>query len=272
MISRLRLKWIFLTIIFLMIADLQGAYSGSLQVPSFLTNVPAGHFAGVSVPCPNLSEARKSAIHDVIRQVLGSIGASYGFESKHHVKGNFRGKSPWRAIEENLSATAKGIVLGVERNIVKSTWSKDVSGKFVYFILVQYPEKKILEMRRLSKGARLIATDLPHPNTDEINLKVSEVNGVSVVLTSADISVIKKFRFSKAFSIFVWKVPSKVKHKYSIAIDPVKVCGNSVNIHLSISFFRKSFTDYLLGADFANAAMLNGYDEIGRIVSVKIEI
>ena len=91
MISRFKLKSSFYSIIFLMIADLQGVYSGSLQVPSFLAIVPEGHFAGVSAPCPTLSEARKSAIFDVVRQVLGSISVSYGYGSKHDVKGNVRG-------------------------------------------------------------------------------------------------------------------------------------------------------------------------------------
>ena len=129
----------------------------------------------------------------------------------------------------------------------------------------------IVEMKRLSNGARMIAK-LIQVTGNEIKLKVSEVNGVLVVLKSADISVIKKYQFSKAISLFVWKVPSKVEHNSSISIDTVEVCGNSAIIRLPISVFRKRLTDYLLGADFANVAILNGYDEIGRLVSVKIEI
>jgi hypothetical protein len=269
MISRLRLKLLFFAII-LLIADLQDAYS--LQVPSFMATVPAGHFTGVSAPCPTLSEARKSAIFDVVRQVLGSIGVSYGYGSKHYVKGNVRGKRPLRTIEESLNGSAKGIVRGVERNIVKSTWSKDVSGRFVYFVLVRYPEKMIAEMRRLSKGARLLAAGLPDPNTGGINIKVSEVNGVSVVLTSADIMIRQYNRFSKPISLFLWKVPSSIEHRSSIPLDPVKICGNSANIQLPISDLQKSLTDYLLGSSLKVVAILNGYDEIGRPVSVKIEL
>ena len=110
--SKLKLKLLFFAI-FILIVDLQPAFS--LQVPSFLTSTPAGHFAGVSAPCPSLSEARKSAILDVVRQVLGSICSLYGFESKNYVKGNVRGAGPWRAIDESLSGTASGIMLDVER-------------------------------------------------------------------------------------------------------------------------------------------------------------
>ena len=126
--SRLKLKFLF-SVIFL-VANLQGAYP--LQIPFSLTNVPSGHFAGVSSPCLTLSEARKSAILDVVRQVLGSMGMLYGYMAKHHVKGNARGESLQRNIEESLRGTAKGIVLGVEQNIVKSNWSKDGSGRFLH--------------------------------------------------------------------------------------------------------------------------------------------
>lgn len=267
MISRLKLRFIFLLIIFLMIADLQGAYS--LQVPSFMAITPSGHFAGVSAPCPSLSEARKSATLDVVRQVLGAMGISYGYRATHYVRGNVRGEGPQRNVEETLSGTAKGIVLGVERNIVKSRWSKDDSGKYVYFVLVHYPQKMIAKMKRLSKGARLISSGV-HVAGNEIKLKLSEVNGVSVLLTSTDITVTKKYQFSKAISLFVWEVPSKVKHKYSITIDPVKICGNSANIQLPISDLRKGLIDYLFGAKFEIVAFLNGHDEIGKSVRTKV--
>jgi hypothetical protein len=254
-----------------MIADLQGVYPGSLQVPSFLATTPAGHFAGVSAPYLTLSEARKSAIFDVVRQVLGSIGVSYKYGSEHYVKGNVSGDGPQRTVEESLSGSAKGIVIGIERNIVKSKWSKDGSGKFVYFILVRYPEEKIWEMRRLSKGARLIATNISDPSTDGIKLKVSEMNGVSVVLTSADIKIRKHNRFSKPISLFLWKVPSMIEDNSSISFDPVEICSNSINIQIPTNAFRKSLIDHLVGANLELIAVLKGYDEIGRPVSIKIE-
>ena len=267
---RSRLKLLFFAIIFL-IVDLQSAHSGHLQVPSFLTLTPADHFAGVSAPCPNLSEARKSATLDVVRQVLGSIGSSYGLKSKHYVKGNARGEGPQITLEESLTGTAKGTVLGVEQNIVKSSWSKDASGNFVYFVLVSYPQKMIAKMKRLSEGAQLIAK-LIKVTGNEINLKVTEVNGVAVVFTSADISVTKTHRFSKAISLFVWNVPSEIVHNSSVFIDPARVCRNSENIQLPISDHRKRLIDFLLGTNLKVVAILNGYDELGRQVSVKIEI
>jgi hypothetical protein len=252
--------------------DLHQAYSDLLQVPSFLSTTPEGHFAGVSSPCPDLSEARKSAILDVVRQVLGSIGSTYGFESKHYVMGNARGEGLRRTVEESLSGTARGIVLDVEKNIVKSTWSKDLFGKFIYFVLVRYPQKMTDEMRRLSKGTGPIATVVPNADADGINLKVSEVNDVSVILTSADIIIRQHNRFAKPISLFLWKVPPMIEHNFSIPIDPVKICGNSANIRIPMDTLGKSLIDYLLGSHFEKIVTLKGYDEIGRAVSVKIGI
>ena len=133
-----------------------------------------------------------------------------------------------------------------------------------------YPEEMIAEMRRLSRGAKVVATALFDAGDSEIRLKVSELNGVAVTITSADIKLCKNNRFSKIISLFVWKVPSVIEHNSSISIDPVKICGNSANILLPTIVIRKSLTDYLLGANFELIANLNGYDEIGRLIRTKV--
>jgi hypothetical protein len=183
-----------------------------------------------------------------------------------------QGAGPQRSIDESISLTAKGIVLDIERNTVNSIWSKDGSGNFVYFILVRYPEDKILEMHRLSRGAKLIAIDVPDPDADGINLKVSEVNGVSVTLTSADILIRQHNLFAKTISLFLWKVPAIVENRSSTPLDPVRLCGNSIKIPIPIDTFRKSLIDHLLGANFETIVTLKGFDGIGRPVSAKIEI
>jgi hypothetical protein len=162
-------------------------------------------------------------------------------------------------------------VLDVERSVVKSSWLTDPSGKYVYFALVYYPKKKIEEMRRISKGTRVIATVLFDTTNNDINLKVSEVNGVEVTITSVDISVHKHNRFSKVISFFMFKVPSMVEYKSSISIVPIKVCNNSANIILPNSDFQKSLSDYLLYSYFAITVTLNGYDELGRGTRLKIK-
>jgi hypothetical protein len=241
--------------------------TNGLKVPSYLNDVPPGHFAGVSTPSKSLAQARKSAIGDIVRQIMGSIGVKYEHHYLDTVSGNVR--NPQRVIVDKLSCYAQGIVLDAEKSIVKSSWLTDASGKYVYFVLVYYPEKKIQEMRRLSIGAKVIAT-LVSKNEKYAELKVSEVNGVSVILSSAEIKITKKNRFAKIITLFFWRVPSGLEHKMSIPITPLKLCSNSKQLRLYIDKYGKNFDDYLLGAELRRIAVLSGNDELGRPVRTKV--
>jgi len=236
------------------------------QVPGFVTDVPYGYFAGISAPMVSLDKARKSAVSDVVRQVLGSIGVSYDHRYQSFVSGNPR--NPHRLVSDNLSGTSHGIVLDVERNIVKNIWLKDGSGLYVCFILVRYDGRKISEMRRLSKDAKVIAY-LISVNYENVKLRVAEVNGVSVVLTSADVRVRKQNRFAKTISFFIWPVPDGSEYNKTIAVGPVRVRGNSLKIKLNLNC-RKNLVDYLLGAKLTRVVVLKGHDELGRPISAKI--
>lgn len=243
-------------------------YAGSpLQVPGFVTSVPKSHFAGVSTPCKALSEARKSAVNDVVRQVLGTIGIEYDYKFFDLVSGDPR--NPKRVIDDRLYGVAHGVVLGVGQSIVKSSWWQDATGRYVYFILVRYPDKKIREMRRLSKGAKILASVISE-NQKNVKLRVTEVNGVSVVLSSLDITVRKRNRYAKAISFYIWHVPSGSQSRMSIAIDPVRVCGGTSEVKLPLDGMDKDFIDYLLGADLKRVAVLKGHDELGRPISAKV--
>ena len=238
-----------------------------LKVPSYLTDVLPEHFSGVSTPSNSISEARKSAIGDIARQILGSIGVKYNHHYFDEVSGNVR--NPQRVIDDKLSGASQGIVLDVERNIVKSSCLKDAFGKYFYFILVYYPEEKIQEMRRLSKGAKIVATVVTKYDK-YAELKVSEVNGVSVVISSAEVTVIKKNRFAKIITLFFWRVPSGLEYKISIPITPLKLCSNSKQFRLSLDKSRKNLGDYFLGAKLKRIAVLSGHDEIGRLVRTRV--
>jgi len=238
-----------------------------LRVPGFVTLVPAEHFSGVSEPSNSLAKARKSAIDNVIRQILGSIGTQYDHNYFNKISGNVRNIQ--RVIHDKLSGTAHGIVLDVERNIVRSSCLKDHSGKFVCFVLVYYPEQKIQEMRRLSKGAKVIASTICL-HDGYVRLKIYEINGVAVTMSSADIKVLKRNRFAKVITLFLFRVPQNTEQNYSVYFDPVKICGNSKQAELLLEKSRKKFADYLLGAKFEKIALLKGHDEIGRPISLGI--
>ena len=244
-------------------------FGGSEDVPLFVNSVPSGHFAGVSAPMPSLAEARRGAVDDVVRQVLGAIGVQYDHQYVDMVSGSVRGRGLKREVNDRLSGFAHGVVLGVEQNIVKSSWYRDVSNKWIYFVLVRYPDQLIAEMRRLSKGASVVASVISNKGKSVL-LKVTEVNNVSVVLSSAVVSIKRRNRFAKAISFFVWKVPSGSTHNVSIAFDPVRVSGCSCEVMLAFDGSEKGFYDYLLGAKFERVAVLKGHDELGRAVNVRV--
>lgn len=238
-----------------------------LKVPSFVTSIPAGHYAGVSVPCKTIGEARNSAIDNAVRQILSTVNASYTHQYLDRVSGSVR--NPKRNVDDQLSKVAKGIVLGVERGIVKSSWSKESSGRYVYFILVRYPDKLVSEMRRLSKGAKVVC-HLARSSNNEIEFNLSEVNGVAVTLSSVDITVRKVNRHAGFISYYIMKVPKGAQARYTRAIEPVKLCGESRNIRLKWKRSEKQMSDYILGAEINAVAVLRGHDEIGRVVSAKV--
>ncbi|MFC1488940.1 hypothetical protein ACFL6B_03735 [Thermodesulfobacteriota bacterium] len=243
------------------------AAAHKLEVPSFVTSIPSGNFSGVSSPCSSLAEARKSAVGDVVRQILGSIKASYDHRYVNSISGNPR--KPKFVLNDSLQSVARGIVLDVERRVVQSTWSRDNAGKYISFILVSYPDELIDKMRRLSKGAKVTAVVVSNFGKT-VRLKVSEVNGVSVILSSVDLHLKKNNRFAKVISFFIWKVPKGSEYNTTLAIDPVKICGRSCEIGFSLPGCGKNISDYLLGAQFQYKLTLEGYDEIGRKVRAKV--
>ena len=245
------------------------SFGGSEQVPLFVTSVTSGYFAGVSAPMSSLTEARRAAVDDVVRQILGAIGAQYDHQYVDMVSGSVRGRGPEREVNDRLTGIAHGVVLGVEQNIVKSSWCRDASNKWIYFVLVRYPDRLIAEMRRLSKGAKVVASVISD-NGCSVRLKVTEVNGVSVVLSSADVAINRRNRFAKTISFFVLKVPLGSTRNVSLAFDPVRVTGCSREVLLAFDGCKKDIIDYLLGAKFDRMAVLKGHDELGRAVSVRV--
>jgi hypothetical protein len=240
--------------------------SGTIEVPSFLLSVPQEHFAGISAPSPSLSEARKSAVNDVVRQILDSIGGSYSHRLNISVSGS--PKDLRRRVSDDLQGSVKGIVKGVSERIVRSSWIES-DGKIICFILVKYPDTLIAQMRRLTLGASVTASVVGFEDGKAL-IQVSEGNGVKVTLTSADVHVRKRNRFAKKISYFVMKVADGSTESYRVGLEPVSVRGESTLISIPVDRRKPQFTDYLLGADIKRTVVLSGHDEIGRKVYVKV--
>lgn len=238
-----------------------------LQVPEWVKVVPAGQFAGVSSPAPDLASARKSAVSDVVRQILGSVGVAYRHSYENRVSGDPR--RPVQTVSDSLSGVAHGLVLDVERCIVESSHDRDRFGRYVAFVLVSYPPSKIENVRRLSRGAKVTVTVIRQKGSG-VRIRVSEAHGVAVTLSSAYIRVVQRNRFAKFISFFVWKVPKGSEKRISLPVGPVRVCGSTADFSLDLRRSGLGMGDYLLGAQVAYLARISGHDEVGRVVEAKV--
>ena len=239
------------------------------NIPTYVQSPPDGHFTGISAPMNSITEARQSAMSDAIRQVLRSVGTNYHNDYLDVTYGDPR-NSPQRYVNDRLVGFSNGVIHGIEQNIVRSDWVKDESGRYVCFILVRYPERLIKEMRRLSNGARVLAavTESESGNTEFI---LTELNGVSVVFSSAKMILSKNNRLSKAISFFVWKVPEYAESQKTITFRLVRLQSSSRKIILPIEGLDRDLKDYLLGAKVTRAIEFHGIDEIGRPVTATAE-
>ena len=237
------------------------------MVPDFISSPPPGHFAGISSPLQSLTEARKSALSDVARQILHEIGGQYDHSFISRAFGNVH--DPKRFVDDQLRIKSAGLIQGLEQNIVRHKWNKDYSGRYTCFVLARYPANLIREMRRLSKGSKVIAT-LSQTRDGKMAFKLSEINGVAAVMTSATIQVHKSNRFAKAISFFIWPVSEGSKNKKSVSFVPVQICGNSATIRLTMDSIKKALADYFLGAKVKHSVMFKGIDEIGRSLQTSV--
>ena len=243
------------------------AEENRVLVPDFISSPPPGHFAGISSPLQSLAEARKSALSDIARQILHEIGGQYDHSFISRTFGNAH--DPKRFVDDQLRIKSAGLIQGLEQNIVRHKWIRDFSGQYTCYVLARYPANLIKEMRRLSKGAKVFATAL-EPKNGRMNFKLAEINGVSVVMTSATIQIHKDNRFAKAISFFIWPVPEGSKNKKSVSFVPVQICGNSTKIQLTMNSIKKNLTDYFLGSRIQHSIIFEGIDEIGRSVQTSV--
>ena len=114
--------------------------SGGLKVPSFVTNIPPDHFLGISMPSNSLAEARKSAIDDVIRQIMAGMGMEYSHQYVNRISGNVR--NPLQVIDDKLSGHSHGFIQDVQASALESCWLINATGRYIFFYSGLLPYRK----------------------------------------------------------------------------------------------------------------------------------
>jgi len=226
-------------------------------------SVPSGHFLGISPPCASVAAAREKALHDVAGQILRTIGASYSVSFSSHANGTM--EKVHRTIDERFHYSASGFLSEIETRIVSQSFERGASG-VVYRMLVHFPKSLISEMRRLSRGSKVLAAKVRSGVYD-----LREVNGVACVLTEAVYAVSEQNRYADFLNYYVMKVSSGGFRKYAKPLSEPVVLRNGVVKRINLMVPKLgSVSDLVLGTQRSVQITLIGTDEVGRPVRVKV--
>ena len=240
------------------------ALAYGMNIPGFTRSVPEDHFLGISAPSSSLDEARASAVLDVKRQILGAISGQFSATEAFSVSGS--PQRPSYQVRGQVQGDSSGTVFGVENRIVDQAYTQDGQGRFIYFILVRFPESRIAEMARLSRGARVVA-QLVSIDDGYVYVRLEEINGVRAVMDMVRITMEWKHRFADTISYYVTHVPSESKSENEISIGRTVLQGGYVEFGFPIPELDEPFADLFLGREGIGHLIFSGTDELGRPVS-----
>lgn len=233
-----------------------------LLIPSLaFAGVHADHFEGVSPPCSSVAAAREKSVHNVVRQILRDMGATYSLSFDSQT--TMQGRVVWRRASERFSYAADGFVQEVESAIVSSSCSRTPDG-YVCRVLVHFPPSKIEEMRRLSRGAHVVGRFVSS------GVELREVNGVRVVFSEYELAVTTVNKRAGFISYYLVKVDPGGTVVVRCALpEPVVVESSAkrVCIDMDTPFNWKSV---LLGSTRTIAITFIGRDEVNRPVRVTV--
>jgi hypothetical protein len=239
-------------------------FCGSAWAKMRVLEVPPDHYLGISPPCPSIAEARDKAVRDVAAQVLRSIGAEYSVEFWSRVIGT--ADSVNRRIEERFHYRADGFLTELEKNTVSQSL-RDTRDGIVYEMLVHFPRHLVKKMRRLSRGAKVIARWV-----GEDVIELSEVNGVAVTFTEAEVVVREENRHAAFLNYYVMKVSPGSSSKVARALpEPVTLKKSSKRFRFVVHTKQKGLRDLVLGTKRSVRVTLSGQDEVGRAVKALVQ-
>jgi hypothetical protein len=240
-----------------------------LQIPSWAINIPEHSFVGISSSCPSIEEARQQAINSAISQLLQSMGADYQLTHESLLSGNLN-QSRYE-IKERLSYTARWLLNSVQQNIKQYAFQKTGNGH-VCFVLVRMMPPELEKLKRLTIGAKISAR-LIGTNGTQISIEVNESNGVGVTITEYRLNAAVRHHHARFITLFLWKVPETDNISHEEALPHKLSLSNSSGLTIIPVFNNKDrLKSILMGSKEDISITLIGYDELGRSVSVSVNI
>jgi hypothetical protein len=103
-------------------------------------------------------------------------------------------------------------------------------------------------------------------------VNVSEQNETGLSISSADVRVCKAANNSRLSSRLLRKISSGSEYGFSVPFrKPVDLCGDSCDIWVPLKMSENQHRDYILGEKFRWDIVLNGSNERGEKMKVKVK-
>jgi hypothetical protein len=176
----------------------------------------------------------------------------------------------YNQLEETLTYTASWFIRSVQESIVKSEMYRN-NHQYMYFVLVHCSPEKIMRLRKLNVGPK-ISAGIIEKHRDSLTIQARETNGVEATLTDYIVTIVGLNRHARLISLFAWKVSeSTIRHMSGVFEKPIVLNANDRIISIPNPNPCHSIASIIIGAQFETAVTLNGYDEVGRKISVVVK-
>ena len=196
------------------------------------------------------------------------MGAEYSLSHESILSGN--ADYARYELTEQPTYTSRWFMNSIQQSIKKTEIQK-VHGRYIYFVLVDFPPRKIERLRRLTVGPKLTAR-IVNEDVNRLVIEVRETNGVKVVLTDYSFKVNMKNRYANIITLFAWKVPESSKQGFEGAFSrKVSMKDGSQTLYIPNPIPESNLKHLILGTESHVRIELKGYDEIGRQVSVTVK-
>lgn len=238
-----------------------------IEIPEWVTNIPANGYVGISGFSRSIEEARQHALDSAVSQILQSMGAKYHLSHESRLEGN--NSYTKHDLKEQLTYSAQWFVRAINENI-KETDIQNANGKYLCFLLVNLPPEKIENLRRLSIGPMTGARIFQLTN-DSLIVEVWENNDVEISLADFEIELIDRNKHAKVITMFFWKIPEKEVQKIKGTLEEKIVCKNSI-ARFAICYQppEQNVKTFFYGSERQIKILLHGHDEIGRPLSFPV--
>ena len=238
-----------------------------INMPEWVTHIPINSFVGISGSCESIKEARQQAIESALCQILQTMGAEYELTHESTLSGNLH--KSHHALKERLAYTAKWFARSVHQNIKKSD-IRQIQGRYVSFVLIDFPPARIERLRKLTIGPK-VAARVVKKKANQFVIEVRENNDVQVFLTDYHLKMTTNNRHAGIITLFALKVPDSAIQEFDCVFDRKIILKEKTEmLYIPLPSPDTDLKSLILGSETRIDIILQGHDELGRPLSIRV--